>query len=275
MNLFHVFRNTPQGRETLLQSAYFCKKMRISPVVYIPEYTKFLLYVENDVIQVDLDDTYLRSPETARAHVDEVMREIGIESWRFFVPRHFSTPSLPDVPVGFNFMTCPKTISDLSAKAGSWYLGPRIRRIFKASPFPLFLPAPVFKPFASIAVMLGGTANVANAVRLAVRLHRLSGMAVNFFTAEEGRRGKKYYEKMMEKNALTGVIEQNVSKWHVFPKKAFLDNLYLIPHDALVVMGVYGHGLMKQLFLGSTLETVQANLPNSLMLVGADYRGAM
>ncbi len=270
--MFHVFRNTPHGREALLQTAYFCRKMRVSPVVYIPSHARFLLYMENDVIQVDLDPSYLRSPETAEAHVNAVMAEMGMELPRFFSPRHFSTPSLPDVPVSFNFMTCPEILSDRKGKSGAGYIGPRVRRIFKAAPFPLLIPQPVFKPFTSIAVMFGGSINAANALRLAVRLNRLSGMPVSLYTAEEGRRGKKYYEKLMGKNALTGVFAQTVSHWHLFPAKHFIENLFLIPHDALVVAGAYGHGAIRRLFRKSTLDVIQANLPNSLLIAGPDYR---
>ncbi len=275
MQMFHVFRNTPHGRETLLQTAYFCKKMNVSPVVYIPAHTSFLLYMENEVVQVDLDKSYLQSPQTAREHVNEVMAEMGLAPPRFFVPRHFSTPSLPDVPVSFNFMTCPKTISNLSAKAGTGYIGPRIRRIFKAATFPILIPPPVFKPFNSIAVMFGGAANAVNAMRLAVRLNRFSNMPVSLYTAEEGRKGSKYYEKLLAKNALTNIFAQTVSQWHTFPMKDFTESLYMVPHDALVVMGAYGHGVIRQLLMGSTLETIQATLPNSLLIVGSNYRGTV
>ncbi len=275
MQMFHVFRNTPHGRERLLKTAYFCKKMHLSPVVYIPAHTKFLLYLENELVQVDLDQSYLHSPETAKEHVNDIMAEMGMASPRFFSPRHFSTPTLPDVPVSFNFMTCPNTISDLSAKAGSWYIGPRIKRILKAATFPVLIPSAVYKPFTNIAVMFGGSANAANSLRLAVRLRRLSGMPVTLYTAAEGRRGKKYYEKLMSKHALTGVFEQSVDNWHIFPQKEFIDNFYSIPHDALVIMGAYGHGAIRQLLFGSTLETIQSNLPNSLLIVGQNYRGTM
>ena len=273
MQMLHVFRNTPHGREELLQTAHFSKTMQASPVVYIPEFTKFLLYLENDVVQVDLDKTFLRSPETAKAHVEEIMAEMNVDNWRFFVPRHFSTPTLPDVPVGFHFMGCPHTIADLRSKAGAGYIGPRIRRILASSTFPVLLFSPVFKPFTRIAVMFGGKANAATALRLAVRLHRLSGLPISMYTAEEGRRGRKYYEKLLAKNALTGIFAQSVSDWQIFPRKEFIENLYRIPHDALVVMGAYGHGTIRQLLMGSTVEIIQAHLPNSLLIAGPHYRG--
>jgi len=48
--LLHVFRNTPKGREVLMQSLYFCKLTGVSIVIYIPEHTKFLMYFDNDAV---------------------------------------------------------------------------------------------------------------------------------------------------------------------------------------------------------------------------------
>ena len=61
--IFHIFRNTPFGRETLLQSIYFCKMTGTSLIIYIPEFTKFLMYFDNEVVQVDLDSSYLTAPK--------------------------------------------------------------------------------------------------------------------------------------------------------------------------------------------------------------------
>lgn len=57
--LFHIFRNNPLGRETLLQSICFCEKVGASLVIYIPRHTKFLIHFETNTVQVDLDDSYL------------------------------------------------------------------------------------------------------------------------------------------------------------------------------------------------------------------------
>ena len=54
--MMHIFRNTPFGRETFLQSLYFCRTVKVAPVVYIPKNDKFLFYFSNDVVQVDLDN---------------------------------------------------------------------------------------------------------------------------------------------------------------------------------------------------------------------------
>lgn len=42
MPLLHIFRNTPFGRETLLQSAYFCRRMQLPLYIYIPQFKNFL-----------------------------------------------------------------------------------------------------------------------------------------------------------------------------------------------------------------------------------------
>ena len=113
--LLHVFRNTPFGRETFLQSLYFCKTLGVVPHVYIPQSTQFLLYFDHDAVQVDLDGTYLTSPETASAHVETMASQSGAKcAW--VVPKNFTASQLPDIPTNFNYMCCPRSISDLSAK---------------------------------------------------------------------------------------------------------------------------------------------------------------
>jgi len=92
--LFHVFRNTPLGREILMQSLYFCTEINASIVIYIPEYTKFLMYYDNDVVQVDLDESYLTAPETAKAHAKELARGANIAP-RFVQPKNLLPPPCP------------------------------------------------------------------------------------------------------------------------------------------------------------------------------------
>ena len=120
--LFHIFRNTPLGRETLLQSIYFCKKIKASPVIYIPEFTKFLMYFDNDVAQIDLDDSYLALPDTALKHATELVEQAELKPG-FFKPKHYTASTLPDIPTNFDFMCCPRSISDMSSKIGLGYIG--------------------------------------------------------------------------------------------------------------------------------------------------------
>ena len=87
--LFHIFRNTPLGRETLLQSIYFCGQTGATPVVYIPKFTKFLMYFENEVVQVDLDASYLTAPHSALEHASEL-----IEAGAWWARRALETAEL-------------------------------------------------------------------------------------------------------------------------------------------------------------------------------------
>ena len=59
-NLFHVFRNTPLGRETLMQSIYFCRLLDVGLTLYIPDSVRFMMYFDHDAVQVDLDQSISR-----------------------------------------------------------------------------------------------------------------------------------------------------------------------------------------------------------------------
>lgn len=272
--LLHIFRNTPLGREVLLQSVYFCKTTGVSLVIYIPEFLKFLMYFENDVIQVDLDDSYLTAPETARAHAVEIVRSQGLPEPAFIEPKNFTASTLPDVPANFGFMCCPRAISDLSSKIGLGYIGPRVRRIVQSAKFPVLIAGAVYKPWTSVAVMFGGSANAVKALRLGLRLGRLSGLPVDVFT-QLGKQTAEDYRRIIDEEYLAGDMDQNVRRWEIFDAGDFAVNLYRVPHDALVVMGAYGHGVIHEMLFGSVMEKAQSVLPNNLLIVGPRYQAPM
>ena len=272
--MLHIFRNTPIGREVLLQSMYFCESIGVHPVIYLPEFIKFLMYFEKDVVQIDLDDSYLIAPETARAHAVEIVRSQGLPEPDFIEPKNFTASTLPDIPVNFDFMCCPRTISDLSSKIGLGYIGPRVRRIVHSARFPVLIVGTVYKPWKSISVMFGGSANAINAFRLGIRISRLSGLPMDVYT-QLGKYSSGYYKEIIQKNHLAREMEQYVRNWEAFDSGAFSVNLYNVPHDALVVMGAYGHGVIKEMLFGSMMEKVQSVLPNNLLIVGPKYQAAM
>ncbi len=272
--LLHIFRNTPVGREVLLQSTYFCKTINADPVIYIPEFIKFLMYFENDVVQIDLDISYLRAPETARAHAAEIVSSFELPEPDFITPIHFTASTLPDIPTNFDFMCCPRTVSDLSVKIGLGYIGPRVRRIIQSAKFPVLIVNAVYKPWNSISVLFGGSANAITALRLGIRLSRLSGLPLDVFT-QLGKHSKEHYQEIIRKEKLEADMEQYVRSWTVFDKGYLMDNLYDVPHDSLVVLGAYGHGAIKELIFGSTMEKVQSVLLNNLLIVGPKYQSPM
>jgi len=274
LQLLHIFRNTPLGREMLLQSTYFCQKLQILPVIYVPQYLKFLMYFENDVVQVDLDSSYLREPSTARDHAIEIIRQQGLPEPKFLAPKNFTASTLPDIPVNFDFMCCPRTISDLSSKIGLGYIGPRVRRIIHSARFPVLIGCSVYKPWESITVFFGGSANAVKALRLGFRLARLTGFPIDVFT-QEGKRDRAYYEGVIEKENLGPEMDKHVRQWQVYASGDFMDNIYDVPHNALVIAGAYGHGVVKEVLFGSMLEKIQTHLPNNLLIVGPNYRASM
>ena len=271
--LFHIFRNNPLGRETLLQSIYFCKKVGASPVVYIPKFIKFLMYFENDVVQIDLDESYLSSPDTALQHATELLEQGGVSA-RFLEPKHYTASTFPDIQTNFDFMVCPRSISDLSTKIGLGYIGPKVRRIVNSARFPVLITSPVYKEWHSIAVFFGGSANAINALKLGFRISRESGLPLDVFTYVE-KASRESYEQTIKAENLDEEMDRFVNKWHIFESGSLEENLYDVPHDALVVLGAYGHGLIKNFVFGSKLETIQSIISNNLLIVGPNYTASI
>lgn len=267
--LFHIFRNTPLGRETLLQSVYFCQQMGVMPTIYIPESTKFLMYFENDVVQVDLDTSYLNDPDTAQTHAEQLLQAARIKP-DLFRPKNYTASTLPDIPTNFEFMCCPRSISDLSSKIGLGYIGPRVRRIIQAARFPVLITSPVFKPWKRIAVFFGGSANAVNALRLGIRVAKVTQMALDVYT-QTGKKKPEDYRGVVRERGLEKALEGVLDRWTFFDKGRFEDNLYEVPHDALVVLGAYGHGIIRDIMFGSMMEKIQSTISNNLLIAGPKY----
>lgn len=268
--LFHIFRNTPLGRETLLQSIYFCNITGSSLTIYIPEFTKFLMYFDNQVVQIDLDNSYLSYPETAKEHASQLTKEGGLEPG-FLEPKNFTASTLPDIPVNFDFMCCPRSISDITSKIGLGHIGSKVRRIIKTAPFPVLITSPAYKEWKSITVFFGGSANAVKALKSGIRLARNTGMPLDIFTQIEGRTTKAHCEEIIQKENLSRDIEKYVTNWNCFETNSFEENLYQVPHNALVVLGAFGHGLIKDLLFGSKMEKIQSTLTNNLLVAGPNY----
>ena len=271
--MLHIFRNNPLGRETLLQSIYFAKQVKVSPVIYIPKSTKFLMYFENDVVQIDLDDSYLTSPDTAVEHATELLEQAGVEP-RFLDPKHYTASTLPDIHTNFDYMSCPRSISDLSSKIGLGYIGPRVRRIVKSARFPVLITSSVYKEWESIAVFFGGSVNAFNALKLGFRICRISGMPLDVFTLLENK-SQESYEKLIKNENFETEMNHYVNDWHFLNNKTLEENLYDVPHNALVVLGAYGHHIFKDFVFGNKMEKIQSTLSNNLLIVGPNYTAAI
>jgi hypothetical protein len=268
--MFHVFRNTPFGRETFLQSLDFCQKLDLRLHVYIPKSRKFLLYLGNRALQIELTSAYIRSPSTAEDHVRELIRD-DPDRVRFHTPADYSASNLPDITGDFEFMTCPRNISDLSTKISLGHIGSKVRQILFNATFPVLIPNPVFKTWDSISVMFGGSINGIKCLQLGLSIARITGFPLDMFTQAEGR-SQQEYRNILEQRGMLQEVDDEVRKWHFFDSGPLEDNLYSVPHDSLVVAGTYGQKNLKGLFFGSTMEKLQSILPNNLLLVSQHFR---
>jgi hypothetical protein len=158
----------------------------------------------------------------------------------------------------------------MSSKIGLGYIGPRVRRIVKSARFPVLITSPVFKPWNSIVVFFGGSVNAVKALRLGFQVARASGMSIDVFT-QTGKYCEEDCTNVIKERNLEREKELYINKWHFFENNNFEDNLYEIPHDALVILGAYGHGVIKDILFGSKLETIQSTISNNLLIAGPNY----
>lgn len=264
--LLHVFRNTPFGRETLLQTAYSCQQLQLSLDVYIPVDKKFLFYFGGEVVQVDLDSSYLFDPQTAQEHAEQTLSQQPGLQYQFIRQASYTATGLPDLPTNFFIMTCPRSISDVSSRIGLGRIGPKVRKIVQQATFPILIPGAAFKPWQQIVVLYGGSSSASNALHLAHTIQQRSQRPLRVISVGD----RAMLETMLKEQGLLELVSAH--DWQVIPGKSLeKKHLYQIPHDALVILGAYGHGPIKALF-GSNMELIQTLLPNPLLIVGPNYK---
>ncbi len=268
-SLLHVYRNTSMGRETYLHSLYFCKMLNIGLAVYIPASTHFTMNLGSETARIDLDESYLTAPDSAAERVRALAASSGTDI-TLLDPQSSPNSQLSELPHDFSFMTCPRSISDLSSKIGLGFIGAKVRQIVHSAGFPVLITGPVFKPWGSITVLFGGSDSSINAVRLGIHIARRTGCALNMLTYLE--EDLSFYKNALEAAQLTQAVRQSVEFWHRFESGLFKDRLYAVPHDSFVVVGAYGHGRIKNLIFGSKLEKIQQTLTNNLLVVGPKAR---
>ncbi|MDA3786967.1 MAG: hypothetical protein PF503_00490 [Desulfobacula sp.] len=73
---------------------------------------------------------------------------------------------------------------------------------------------------------------------------------------------------MIKKEGLTDPVNQLSKQWHFYEKSNFDTMLYEVPHNSLIVLGAYGHGIIKDILLGSKMEQIQSTVTNNLLITG-------
>ena len=263
--LLHIFRNTPFGRETLLQSAYSCQKLHLALDIFIPKEKKFLFYFGGDVVQIDLDKSYLFDPKSAEEHVRQILAETPSVDYRYIQQESYTATGLPDLPTSFSMMTCPRSISDVTSRIGLGHIGSKVRKILQVATFPTLITGAAFKPWQRIVALYGGSESAGKSLRLALTMQERSKLPLQIISIGD----RTVLETTLENQGLLEQISNH--DWQVFSGNSLQKHLYQIPHDALVVLGAYGHGPIKALF-GSNMELIQSQLPNPLLVVGSSYR---
>ena len=136
------------------------------------------------------------------------------------------------------------------------------------------MTSPVFKPWQSIDVFFGGSQNALRSLRLALSISRVTGMPLDIFTQVEDKT-EADYRRSIDEAGLTDEVSQGVRSWKFMTPGKFEENLYEVPHDALVVLGAFGHGVIRDIMFGSKMEVIQSNISNNMLIVGPQYRAVL
>jgi hypothetical protein len=264
--LLHIFSNLPFGRHMLMQSVYFCSKTQTSLAVHIPKYDQLLMYFEHKAVTVYLNKDFLKSPETAEKHVNEIVRQGGLEP-NFVEPVSYTASLLPDIPVDFEYMSCPRSISDLSAKINLGHMEATVRNIVRNALFHVLIPTTAYTEWKSMTVFFDGSQHSVRTMKIGIDISKRSGFPLLVFTHAE-KSPRSHYKEILEKNELFEGIRKGKVEWLFFEKGKFFENLYEVPFHSLIIAGAYGHGLIKELLFGSRMEEIHTILPNNILIVG-------
>ena len=109
-----------------------------------------------------------------------------------------------------------------------------------------------------------------NALRLGIRIAKLTDLKVDVYTQVE-RKKPEAYRAILRDVDLEAPLEKVLNKWTFFEKGRFEDNLYDVPHDALVILGAYGHGIIRDIMFGSMMEKIQSTISNNMLIAGPKY----
>jgi hypothetical protein len=263
--LFHIYRNNPLGRETLMQSVFFCKRMGLGLTVYVPKWRKFDLQFGAKRIRLRLDPSYLSDPETAVGHAREVAEAEGMKV-RFFQSKNGGAPKAPNLTQGTAFMTCPRAISAPFQRIGLGFIGGKVRAILESSTVPILMPSPVFKPWSSVTVLFGHDAESWKALRLGASIAKRTQMPLEVVTQQE--QAGNGHGTRLRRAELEGVAKGTIAVWHRFSKGSFRVNLGIVPHDALVLMGASEKAAAHRVLSKSKMDIVQETLNNNFLIVG-------
>ncbi len=265
--LLHIWRNLPMGRETLLQSLYFARRLgNMNLKVFRPVHPTALMYFDAGLVTLDLNRSYTLFPETSGEHLEALLQDADVD-WAEVRPTDYTASTLPNLPTDFTVMTCLRSMSQDPHRIGLGHIGPKVRALVKNAVFPILIPSPCFRPWNRVAAFFGGSALGLRAVETALKIASRAEAPLTVYTQLESSDRATYQAKLKPLGIETEDPKADRG-WHPFSTGSFEANLYEIPSDALVVVGAAGENVMRELIFGSKLESIQATLPNPILVVG-------
>ena len=257
---FYTAIDTEEGRQSLDKTLYFCQKFQSSIFVYIPVSDKFLMYFTHDIVQIELDKKQNNSKDLEKK-IEKKIEKSGL-FYDFFKPRFFTSSSLPDVPVNFNFMSLPIPRHLANKKIGFSFLGSRISRLMHSAFFSLFIPGENKTKWEKIVVFFGGNKNRNKSLDMALSLSEISGLPLSIITINENNKSYQFYEKYKREKMPLSV------DWHLYKKNEYFDIL----KNSLIIMGANKRSFFKDLFLQSKLDNIIQNTTEDILLAGSNLK---
>jgi len=268
LNIFHIYRNTPLGRETLLQAADFTKKVGGTLNVYVSEFDRLLLHFGPNAIEIRLDKSYLFAPESSEKKLKENLDAIGVKADRVSIKSQPAS-NLPRLSSNFDIVSLPRVMVEQQGRLNLAAVGSGVRQLVKHSHAPAIIAPGRFHDWSDILVLFGGSAYSVAALKWGVELAKQTTLPLRVLTIVEKGKGREDYEMILRKEVGDGTAASQCKFMESSTKTSLLDE---IERSSLVVMGAYGHGQIRSRFFGSTTELVQRNTANLIMLIGQNCR---
>ena len=265
LNLLHVYRNTPLGRETLRQAADFVKKTNGQLHVYLPKFNRFLFYFENEALEIRLDESYLYFQDEAESRMQELLQTIGVEA--NVVPISTQTASnLPGLYTdNYDVLSLPKVMVERQGQIRFPNVGTGVRSLVKTAHIPALLSPRRFHDWSDIFVLFGGSKYSLIALKWALVIAQTLGFQLNVLTLTDKNKKRTFYENILKRE---NISTDAFNEWKITSSDSPLPVLNEIQRTSLIIMGAYGQGRLHERLFGSTTELLIKNTANLIMLVG-------
>jgi len=174
---------------------------------------------------------------------------------------------LPNLRTTNSLMCAPRILAEPSTGIGLGKIGPKVRKLLLAAPFPLLIPSAVYQRWDSVTVFFGGSRTSLQCLKLGLDIAR-AGIPISVFSVLEEGRYREDLEAQIAEQGLLDLFAEHVGHWHLVEGGNLQEELYSVSRASLLLLGAYGRGRIKAKFFGSTMETIQQTMPNNLLILG-------